>query len=343
MPIRNKVRYQVFVSSTYEDLIEPRRAVLDALHSAGYIPAGMEAFPAANPGAWKVITNVIDDSDLYVLIIAGRYGSIDQETQVSFTEREYQYAAEAGKPVIAFIHSDPDGLSHRSVEKNEAGIEKLRKFVKHVTSRHTVRFWKGTEDLVSSVIVALANAIQSEDGLVGWVRADGIDNQDLYKKITDLQERHDALTVAYNELKEAMSEDIVIPGAAGLDESTDVEVEKRIEEKGDKYEPAGTERVTWRQLFGLVAKACTYRCREWEVYRLISDGLALPDSHRMKNAETERIRYQLEAIGLITTFLEDYDGSGMFRRGSNVIWQLSDKGKYIYLESVIAKADSSAG
>jgi hypothetical protein len=40
--------YQVFVSSTYSDLKDERRHVSETLAKAGYIPAGMELFPAAD-------------------------------------------------------------------------------------------------------------------------------------------------------------------------------------------------------------------------------------------------------------------------------------------------------
>ena len=41
-------RYQVFVSSTFEDLQEERKEVMQALLELDCIPAGMELFPAAN-------------------------------------------------------------------------------------------------------------------------------------------------------------------------------------------------------------------------------------------------------------------------------------------------------
>ncbi len=41
-------RYQVFVSSTFRDLIEERREVMQSLLEMDCIPAGMELFPAAN-------------------------------------------------------------------------------------------------------------------------------------------------------------------------------------------------------------------------------------------------------------------------------------------------------
>ena len=44
----NGKKFQVFISSTYIDLIEERRKVLDVLLMADCIPAGMEAFVATD-------------------------------------------------------------------------------------------------------------------------------------------------------------------------------------------------------------------------------------------------------------------------------------------------------
>src|SRR5687768_12828918 len=85
-------RYQVFVSSTYTDLIEERREVIQALLELDCLPAGMELFPAANEDQWTLIKEVIDRTDYYVVIVGGRYGSTTPEG-ISYTEQEYEYAA----------------------------------------------------------------------------------------------------------------------------------------------------------------------------------------------------------------------------------------------------------
>src|SRR5260370_40294475 len=99
-------RFQVFVSSTYEDLQQERQEVMHALLELDCIPSGMELFPAADDTQWTVITQVVDECDYYILVIGGRYGSIGPEA-LSFTEMEYRYALDKGKPTIAFIHKDP--------------------------------------------------------------------------------------------------------------------------------------------------------------------------------------------------------------------------------------------
>ena len=73
MEDRTSIKYQVFVSSTYVDLIEERKEITQAILEANCIPAGMELFPASNKSQWDFIKKVIDDSDFYLVILAKIY------------------------------------------------------------------------------------------------------------------------------------------------------------------------------------------------------------------------------------------------------------------------------
>ncbi len=92
-------RYQVFVSSTFADLKNERSNVIQTLMEMDCIPAGMELFPALDEEQFEFIKKVIDDSDYYLLIIGGRYGSLSNEG-ISYTEMEYDYAISQGVKVI---------------------------------------------------------------------------------------------------------------------------------------------------------------------------------------------------------------------------------------------------
>jgi Domain of unknown function (DUF4062) len=82
-------KYQVFVSSTYEDLQRERQEVMHALLELDCMPAGMELFPAADEDQWTLIKRVIDECDYYIVIVAGRYGSVGS-SGMSYTEMEYR-------------------------------------------------------------------------------------------------------------------------------------------------------------------------------------------------------------------------------------------------------------
>ncbi|MGK5511821.1 DUF4062 domain-containing protein [Brevibacillus sp. HB1.4B] len=45
--------YQIFISSTYVDLKEERKAIFEAILNSKHIPAGMESFSASNDEQFK--------------------------------------------------------------------------------------------------------------------------------------------------------------------------------------------------------------------------------------------------------------------------------------------------
>jgi Domain of unknown function (DUF4062) len=61
-----KRKLQVFISSTYLDLIEERQAAVSAILKAGHIPAGMELFTAGDKSQLDTINSWIDESDIYI-------------------------------------------------------------------------------------------------------------------------------------------------------------------------------------------------------------------------------------------------------------------------------------
>src|ERR1039458_6251413 len=97
-------KYQVFISSTYGDLRDEREAVTWAILSARHIPAGMENFTATDDRGWETIKSVIDRSDYYVLILAGRYGSVIDVGRVG-QKRNMSMAVLRNIPVLAFIRA----------------------------------------------------------------------------------------------------------------------------------------------------------------------------------------------------------------------------------------------
>lgn len=175
-------RYQIFISSTYEDLKDERLAVLDALLAMDCIPAGMELFTAASKQTFEVIKKVIDESDYYILIIAGRYGSI-AEGGLSYTEEEFDYAVSKSMPVLAFIHDRPSTLPAEYTDpENQA---KLDAFKKKVRSSRLTKSWRTIDKLVRDVAESLRKEI-SDNPQLGWERShQKEDSAILYRRIAD--------------------------------------------------------------------------------------------------------------------------------------------------------------
>ncbi len=160
-------RYQVFVSSTYEDLQFERQEVMHALLELDCIPSGMELFPAANEDQWTVIKKVIDDCDYYIVITAGKYGSVDEHGQ-SYTEKEYRYAMSKNKPIIAFLYKDLPSLASKLTESDSTTKERLEQF-RALCKGKLCKFWTSKAELGSVVSRSLVQLIKNHPA-VGWVR-----------------------------------------------------------------------------------------------------------------------------------------------------------------------------
>lgn len=162
-------RYQIFISSTYTDLVEERQGVLNAVLELGCFPAGMEFFPASNRTPWAHIARVIDDSDYYLVVVGGRYGSLTEDG-LSFTQREYEYAQSQGKPILAFIHEDPGSIAWRNSEHDPVLRDKLGLFIGLLEAEHLVRRWGSVDSLRAAVATSLS-AEMDDNPQPGWARA----------------------------------------------------------------------------------------------------------------------------------------------------------------------------
>ena len=183
-------KYQVFVSSTYEDLQGERQEVMHALLELDCIPSGMELFPAANEDQWTLIKGVIDDCDYYIVIIGGRYGSISP-SGISYTEMEYRYASEIGKPIIAFLHKDPGAIPKNKSEKTQEGQGKLEEF-RNLAKQKMVKYWENAKDLGSVVSRSLIVLQRTYPG-IGWVHGDQVPSKEASIEILNLKKEIDKL------------------------------------------------------------------------------------------------------------------------------------------------------
>lgn len=167
-------KLQVFVSSTYTDLIEERQATVQAILDAGHIPAGMELFKAGK-SQMKTIRKWIDESDVYMLILGGRYGSIEEDSGLSYTELEYRYALSKNMPVFAVVLEDSFLFTKAASVGKDAVFEKknLKMYdsFKSFVKQNIVKFPKNI-DQITTIIHSQLNEILNDPEyfLTGWVK-----------------------------------------------------------------------------------------------------------------------------------------------------------------------------
>jgi hypothetical protein len=182
-------RYQVFVSSTYEDLKEERREVMQALLELSCMPAGMELFQADNEDQWTFIKQVIDESDYYVVIVGGRYGSVTSDG-MSYTEKEYRYALESGTPIIGFLQ-DENSLLAKKTEADPDKKKRLQEFRELVKTK-MCKEWR-TADQLGAVVSRSLFSLMKKNPAIGWVRANLVPDKDAASEILALRKEIEKL------------------------------------------------------------------------------------------------------------------------------------------------------
>ena len=191
-------KYQVFISSTYIDLQEERQEVMNALLELDCIPSGMELFPATNEEQWDLIKDVIEECDYYILILGGRYGTIGSN-DMGYTEKEYRYALELGKPIISFLHKEPENLPKKKTETTEKGQKKFESF-RNLVQEKMCKYWLTASELGSVVSRSLIKLQKKHPG-IGWVRGDLIPSQEASIEILELKKEIERLESKLEEVR----------------------------------------------------------------------------------------------------------------------------------------------
>ncbi|WP_196248573.1 DUF4062 domain-containing protein [Rhodococcoides fascians] len=236
-------RYQVFVSSTYEDLQEERREVIQALLELECLPAGMELFPAASEDQWTLIKEVIDQSDYYVVVVGGKYGSLSDEG-ISYTEREFDYAVSKDMQILGFVPEDTNEIPKGKIELDPNIRIKLEAFQAKVMAKH-IKKYKSKEDLGAVVSRAL-NIAMRRHPREGWVRGRFAMSQETQTEIAQLRE---ALAEAEVEkLKDARGDSDTSGFSQGDDQFT---ADFSVSYYGEKYKRQSFDAVatlTWNEV-----------------------------------------------------------------------------------------------
>lgn len=219
-------RYQVFISSTFADLEDERKGVMEAIIELNCFPAGMEMFPASNKEQFDYIKSVIDESDYYVIIVAGRYGSI-AEDGISYTEKEFDYAKEKGIPILAFVKKDITNLPGSKLELNSENRKRLDDFREKVLNGRMAKFWDTKYELKYNLHSSLSHEMKINPK-IGWIRGDTASDPTLYEKIEQLRNERDNYKERYEKL---------LADGNKLSEQTDqqnkIEVENKLKKEFD--------------------------------------------------------------------------------------------------------------
>jgi hypothetical protein len=152
----------IYISSTFTDLVQHRTAVIRALRQMDKVVIAMEDYTASDERPLERCLGDVARCDVYVGIFGYRYGFIpknDNPERLSITEREYRHAAEVGKQKFVFLAEGKNGWPLQYADaftgEGEAGkrIDTLRA---ELSDDKMIRFFTGPDDLATSVTTAIA-------------------------------------------------------------------------------------------------------------------------------------------------------------------------------------------
>ena len=119
---------KIFISSTIVDLPNERKAALKAVEKVGGFPVMSEfTMEAQSTDSLTACLSKVMESDIYVLILGGRYGW-QPEGKESITEMEYQTARNKDIPIIVFNTTYPKEPLQKAFE-NKVNPDFFRKSV----------------------------------------------------------------------------------------------------------------------------------------------------------------------------------------------------------------------
>lgn len=151
--------WRIFVSSTKEDLIPYREAVETVLTGMEHIPLGMEYFVSSPDSPIDACLATVRRSQLYIVIVGMRYGSIEEGSGKSFTELEYDEAVKNKIPVLAFIIDEEQcPILPKFVDVGEKA-EKLKQFKAKLNSSYLVSRFASIDNLKQLVEKSVRQAI----------------------------------------------------------------------------------------------------------------------------------------------------------------------------------------
>ena len=331
-------KYQVFISSTYSDLVkkdenvtpkEKRKKVLDVLLMADCIPAGMEAFVATDVEQFEVIKKVIDLCDYYILIIGQRYGSINPDTGISYTEMEYDYAIKNKIPVLVFVLDEQIVLPDDKKENESDKVERLKAFRAKALTNRLCSIWKNTDELVGKVAVSIMTAKETIER-PGWQRGTDFDEASLRRTIMKLQEENENLKVKLNDAIETVHSFTEIKNVAF--ENYDVKIDYHYTPAGS-YRRSGSIEKKLPEIFKVIAtQMMDVSLTESAISDAIKSKYASITGCMVYFNDSQQIKIvlnQLRALGLIYSSWSENAGK--------LYWGLTIKGRRYRDEMIVVK------
>lgn len=150
-----------FLCSTYSDLAEERASVLEAVRKVQLRHDSMEFFGARSEQPLEACLEEVRRSNILLVIVGHRYGSLVPKKRISYTEAEYTEGHRLKKPCLVYLRRDDVPVLPAHVERDPEKMRLLEDFKAKLLARHTVAYFQYANDLALSVAADLSRTIQT--------------------------------------------------------------------------------------------------------------------------------------------------------------------------------------
>lgn len=154
-------RQTIFLCSTINDLSSERAKVLEAIRRLQLSHDSMEFFGARPRTPLDTCLEEVRKSDVVVVIVGHRYGTLVEDLRISFSEAEYNEAQKLGIPCLVYIRDENEPVPKRSIEDDPQKIVLLENWKKTLASRHTISTFRNADELAVYVAADLGRIIHS--------------------------------------------------------------------------------------------------------------------------------------------------------------------------------------
>lgn len=148
----------IFISSTYIDLVNHRSAVRDGTRRLGLVDISMENFGARDEQPKDECLRLVKEADLFVGIYAHRYGFVPLNDSHSISESEYEAATLANIPRFIYLVDEDYPWRPADIEQGDS-LQKLTEFKNRLRARHICEKFTTPDALAAKVVASLGRHI----------------------------------------------------------------------------------------------------------------------------------------------------------------------------------------
>lgn len=331
-------RYQVFISTSGSDM-QPERIVLaQTLVGMGFFSWGLENRTAIST---TFARRQIDHCDYVVILLGSQYGE-QSVSGVGYMHLEYIYAVTKQKPIIVFMHEDPDSRDQSLHDEKLELRKKFQEFRKQLQQEVDQIFTYKTMRELELVVRLNMSQILERYPVVGWVRPQN--TQVLHDEIEQLKAKVAQLEAQTN--TKGADPFLALPKVS-MHEDFIFEYRMHAYQDGNLKELNVQRKMSWAQLLSMLGPTFKQPTPEDYFSRRINEFLnetGLNDAHREMPRAHAVARAQINIRALHDIKMQMRQNDWIVQTGRDehqrMLWQITARARKL-LESNLLNIDRS--